>query len=151
MKKSSIVARVEKTIAAYGLLKKGDHVLIGLSGGPDSTALLHILNKLRRKLDLSLGAIYINHQLRPRSAKKEADFCEKLCDSLMIDFHYNEINIALLAEKEKKAGPIVVLGFVAIVGVVGVFGAVLRNRVWTSRDSLWRDHIQIDLVAGYPP
>ncbi|MCP4570078.1 MAG: tRNA lysidine(34) synthetase TilS [FCB group bacterium] len=100
-KKSSIIATVEKTISEYGLLANGDHILVGLSGGPDSTALLHILHRLRNKLDLSLAAVYINHKLRPRAAKKEARFCDDLCADLQIDFHYNEIDINDLAAEQK--------------------------------------------------
>lgn len=89
------------TIEKYEQLSEYDSVLIALSGGPDSVALLHILYKLRKKLSISLCAVYINHRLRPRAAIKEAEFCEALCKKFAIPFFYEEININKLAEREK--------------------------------------------------
>ncbi len=68
----------------YELLTHGDAVLVALSGGPDSVALLHILSRLRKNFKLRLGAVYINHQMRPRAANKEEKFCQSLCDDLKV-------------------------------------------------------------------
>lgn len=94
-------AIVFDTIARNRLIEEADRILVGFSGGPDSVALLHILHGLRRRLQFSMGALYINHQLRPRAARKEARFCGNLCDRLKIPYYYEEVNIKLLAEEEK--------------------------------------------------
>ncbi len=93
--------RVAQTIADFSLIEKGDKVLVGLSGGPDSIALLSILYRLQKKYSIQLSAVYINHMLRPRSAKKEVAFCREFCDSLGIDFYTEEVNIPVLAKKDK--------------------------------------------------
>ncbi|MBU0982286.1 MAG: tRNA lysidine(34) synthetase TilS [candidate division Zixibacteria bacterium] len=48
-------------------------------------ALLHILTRLRRSLHLTVSAVYINHQLRPRAAAREEKFCATLCRDLHVD------------------------------------------------------------------
>ena len=83
-----IVDKVSHSIIAHNLIEKGDDVLVGLSGGPDSVALLHILTNLRDRLGISLGAAYINHRLRPRAAAAEARFCAELCRVLSVRYHY---------------------------------------------------------------
>lgn len=52
----------------HGLLSPGDRVLVGVSGGPDSTALLLCLRQLQRKLDIELVAAHVNHRLRGAAA-----------------------------------------------------------------------------------
>ena len=100
-KESSVLSRVAQTIATYDLVGRGNRVLVGFSGGPDSTALLHILCRLSKKIGITLGALYINHRLRPRAAIAEARFCEETCGSLSIPFHFEEVDIGDLAEKER--------------------------------------------------
>jgi len=63
----------------------GSRVLVGLSGGADSTALLLCLRYLSAKLGFSLAAAHLNHQLRP-SSETEAAQCGALCAALGIPF-----------------------------------------------------------------
>ena len=60
--------------------KTGDVIVAGISGGPDSMALLYILNEFKKKLDLKLVCAHINHNVREESNKEEKDlkeFCHK--------------------------------------------------------------------------
>jgi len=50
-----------------GLVAKGDRVLVALSGGPDSTALLYALHALRGRLHIEVEAATVDHQLRPEA------------------------------------------------------------------------------------
>ena len=68
------------------MLSGGETILIGLSGGPDSVCLVHILNRLRDSLKLDLHAIYIDHGLRPGETEKEISFCKDLCHRLSVPF-----------------------------------------------------------------
>jgi tRNA(Ile)-lysidine synthase len=99
----NIVGKVGGTIEKYGLIEKGDRVLVGFSGGTDSVAMLHILHQLQKKLEFSMAAVYINHNIRPRAAKKEARFCEDFCREYSIPFSCEEIDIPKLT-KDEKAG-----------------------------------------------
>ena len=91
--------KVKQTIGAHQLLEKGQAVLVALSGGPDSVALLHILSRLRKSYRLKLGAVYVNHQMRPRAAKKEEAFCQQLCDRLSVPLTIVREDVPTLAKK----------------------------------------------------
>lgn len=71
-----IEEKVLKTIGKYSLLKRGEKVLVGFSGGSDSLSLVHILQTLSRKgvFPLKLHLCYVNHGLRPESDRDEK-FC----------------------------------------------------------------------------
>ena len=56
--------RVIATVEKYGLLEKGDSVIVALSGGADSTALLSAFVSLKEKYNLSIYAAHINHNIR---------------------------------------------------------------------------------------
>ena len=97
-----MLKQVQNTINRYGLLTPGDSVLVALSGGPDSVALLHVLVKLRRAYRLRLAAVYINHGLRPSSARREEAFCCQLCDRLGVDCEIVREDIAALARAKRQ-------------------------------------------------
>lgn len=63
-----IVAQVRRTLAIRQLLPVGASVLLGLSGGPDSGAMLVVLSRLSRELRLRLRAASVDHGLRPQAA-----------------------------------------------------------------------------------
>src|SRR5262245_1913296 len=71
-KPARVSATIESKVLRYSkensLLPAGSKLVIGISGGPDSSALLLILSRLASKLDLRLVAAYFDHQLRGASA-----------------------------------------------------------------------------------
>lgn len=62
--------QVRRTIAKYGLLRGGERVIIGFSGGIDSVCLAHVLRNLT-ELDLKLWAAYVDYGLRPVENRRE--------------------------------------------------------------------------------
>jgi len=97
----AIEKKVLQAIDRYDLPGLDRAILIGLSGGPDSVALFHILANLRKNLNITLGAAYIDHCLRPRAVKREITFCQKLCRDRNISFYTEKIDIPGLATKDK--------------------------------------------------
>ena len=69
---------VEQTVGRYNMLQKGDSVIVALSGGADSAALLYILVSLKEKYNLKLYAAHLNHQLRGDEALRDENFCKIL-------------------------------------------------------------------------
>lgn len=70
---------IKKTIHQHQLVQKGDHVIIGLSGGPDSVCLFHVLKRLRQEMNIALYAVHVNHRLRPGAAEEDQAYVEALC------------------------------------------------------------------------
>ena len=64
------------------MLRKGDHVLVGLSGGADSVALLAMLNHLRPTCGISLTAAHFNHKTRASESDRDEAFVRTLCKSV---------------------------------------------------------------------
>lgn len=87
-----IIDEVRRTIRKYSMLSPGDTVLVGLSGGPDSVCLLHVLSELN-EMPLGLYAAYIDHGLRPSEIPIEIDFCKDLCERLNVPFTVMAINV----------------------------------------------------------
>ncbi len=94
--------KVDKTIRSYNLLSNGDKILVALSGGADSVALLLILNEFKNDFDLSLEALHVNHMIRSDDADRDEKFCKDFCDKLNIPITIIREDIPALAEKEKK-------------------------------------------------
>ena len=75
---SALHQRVRRTIERHGLAPPGTRVLIGLSGGSDSVALLFLLRELAENGNFALaGLAHVNHRLRPTADRDEA-FCRDL-------------------------------------------------------------------------
>ena len=71
-------------------LKAGDVIVAGISGGPDSMALLYILNEFKNKIDLKIVCAHINHNVREESDKEEEDLRE-FCKQNKIIFECKKI------------------------------------------------------------
>jgi tRNA(Ile)-lysidine synthase len=81
-----MIKKVNQTIEKYNLLEKGERVIVALSGGPDSTALLAVLAEVAREMDLSLIAAHFNHGLRGRESDEDEDFSRELSQRLGLVF-----------------------------------------------------------------
>lgn len=73
-------------IKENSLVEKGDGIVIGLSGGPDSVCLLHLLCSVREELDLKLAAAHINHMIRGKEADDDEQYSKELCNTLGVRF-----------------------------------------------------------------
>ena len=74
-----IFQKVQETIASHNLIKSDEHIVLGLSGGPDSVCLFHILLRLRQTLGIRLHPVHVNHGLRPGAAERDQNYVEELC------------------------------------------------------------------------
>ncbi len=71
--------RVKQFMDRQGLIAPGDTVIVGLSGGADSVALLCILDKWRGRVPFDLKAVHVNHGIRQEGAFRDQVFSETLC------------------------------------------------------------------------
>ena len=74
-----LIDTVRKTIEEHALLRQGDHVVLGLSGGPDSLCLFHVLKRLAPEYDLTIHPVHVNHRLRPEAAEQDQAWVEAFC------------------------------------------------------------------------
>ncbi|MFC1805302.1 tRNA lysidine(34) synthetase TilS [Candidatus Omnitrophota bacterium] len=90
--------KVKATIKKYRLFKRGEKVVVGVSGGPDSTSLLFVLHGLKSNLGLKLHVAHLNHMLRKNSAGDEK-FVARLAARLKLPVTCAKVNIKPIAKK----------------------------------------------------
>lgn len=99
--KMSVKEQVLNSIKKYNLINKNDVLLIGVSGGPDSICLLHILNILKEELGIEIYVAHINHMIRKES-DLETKYVEDFCNNLGIKCYIKKIDVKGLARESKK-------------------------------------------------
>jgi tRNA(Ile)-lysidine synthase len=99
-----LIGRVLRTIRKHDMFPRGARVLVALSGGPDSIALLHILRELEAAGELTLaGAAHFNHQLRGADADADEDFCRSTAVALSVPFDVGRCDVATLARESGRS------------------------------------------------
>lgn len=93
---------VLETINKYSMISKGDKVIVAVSGGPDSMALLNALINLKEKLGCSLYVAHVNHMIR-EVADSETEYVQEFCKSRGIECFVKKVDVISLAN-EKKIG-----------------------------------------------
>ncbi len=87
--KSELAAKVERTIRKFHMAEKGERLLVGLSGGADSAALLLCLDEL----GYDVSACHVNHCIRGEEADRDQHFCERLCEGLGIGIIVRRVDV----------------------------------------------------------
>ena len=82
-----------KIIDRHGLFAKGERVVVGVSGGPDSVALLHVLKALEPHLALRLVAVYVDHGLRPDETRAERYLVRQYSEELGAVFEAADVDV----------------------------------------------------------
>lgn len=82
----ALMLEIKRYIGANQLIRPGDGVVVGLSGGPDSVFLLYALYTLQGRMGFTLRAVHVHHGIRGAEADRDEAFSEKLCAKLDIPF-----------------------------------------------------------------
>src|SRR5690554_5229547 len=93
VRRMDLVVQTARTIHEEGLLHSGDKVIVAVSGGPDSMALLHVLHRLSEAYNYHLIVAHVNHQLRGAESDQEAEGVERYASMLHIPFHGIAIDV----------------------------------------------------------
>jgi tRNA(Ile)-lysidine synthase len=101
MKENKFIDRLSETIRRFDLLKKEDRVLVAISGGPDSVALLYGLLALQPEFDLKLYVAHLNHKLRGAESDEDEKFVKELARHLKLKFFSKRIDVKKEAKKRK--------------------------------------------------
>ncbi|MCX7926068.1 MAG: tRNA lysidine(34) synthetase TilS [Fimbriimonadales bacterium] len=96
-----ILERVRATIRERNLLPPEDGVVIvGYSGGADSTALLHLMTRLQAELNIRVHAAHLHHGMRPE-ADADVQVCQAVCEQLGVLLHVERVDVPALAQAQK--------------------------------------------------
>lgn len=85
--------QLAETLVRTGILAPGDAVLVGVSGGPDSVALLHILHEIGASLGLRLEVAHVDHGIRGRESREDVGFVRDLAGRLSLPFHLTRLDL----------------------------------------------------------
>lgn len=92
--------RILETITENNLISKGDTVIIGASGGPDSQFLITILNNLKEDLGFDIVLAHLNH-LHRKEAKNDEDLVRETAEKLNLKFYSRSRSMDDYAKEEK--------------------------------------------------
>lgn len=90
--------KVLRTIRRFRMTEEGDRVLVALSGGADSTALLACLSRLAPRLHITLAVAHLNHGLRGGEADEDEEFVRRLCAELNLTLICERANLGAAAD-----------------------------------------------------
>lgn len=94
---------VRDTCLRENLIEKGDGVVIALSGGPDSVAMLYSLYLLKEELDIKLVAVHLNHLFRGENSDGDEAYVIELCNTLGIDVRSFRTDVTQLAKDKSMS------------------------------------------------
>jgi len=96
--------KVLDTVRQHGLFCAGDRVVVAVSGGPDSMALLEAMVELRERLEVWLCVAHLNHGLRGWAAEEDAEFVAARAAALGLEAKLGATDVA--AERERRGGSV---------------------------------------------
>lgn len=94
--------KVIKTIKKYNLISNGDKIVLGVSGGPDSIAMLNILNEIRKEkiMQFDLIVAHINHMIREEAVEDEK-YVQEYCEKNQIQYYIKKIDVNNISQINK--------------------------------------------------
>jgi len=97
----AITHKVREAIAEFQMLRPGETVVVGVSGGPDSLTLLHVLWRLRGEFRWQIFAAHFNHGLRGEEADEDERFVKAFCGRLQVPCFSQKADVKALAREQK--------------------------------------------------
>jgi len=95
-----VLHRVRATVRRYGMLSGGEVVVVAVSGGPDSMALLHILRRLQQEFRLRMHVVHVNHGLH-RAAAAHAAFVARTARAWGLPVTVRRVNARAVARRHR--------------------------------------------------
>ncbi len=98
-----MICKVKETLQKFSMLCDADEILVGFSGGADSTALIHALISLSDEFGFSVSAAHVNHCLRGEESDRDENFVRDFCDKYSIKLTVLNIDIKTGASEARKS------------------------------------------------
>lgn len=96
-----MIEKVRTYMLQTGMVQKGDRVIVGISGGPDSICLLCVLKELEEALGTSLAAVHVNHMLRGKDAREDEQFVSDFCEKMHVPLNIVRVDVAAYASEHR--------------------------------------------------
>ena len=100
---SDLEKKVKQFIDRHKLIQKGSSVLVGVSGGPDSLALLYFLNKHKEMYDITLTVAHVDHMLRGNQSFEELLYVKNICKDWDIPFEGVQVNVNEISKESSSS------------------------------------------------
>ncbi|SDN84310.1 tRNA lysidine(34) synthetase TilS [Bacillus sp. OK048] len=94
--------KVASFLDHHSFIMQNKKMVVGVSGGPDSLAMLHYLWGQKEKNNLSIVAAHVDHMFRGQESFEDAMFVKKYCEQKGIPFEMAQINVPEIIEQTKK-------------------------------------------------
>lgn len=94
-----MLRKVQRTITRYGMLAPGERVLVAVSGGIDSIALLHLLHELQEVFLITLAVAHLDHGIRGAESRADAEFVAAKAENLRIPLVVERRDVPTYAEE----------------------------------------------------
>ena len=75
-----MIQQVLSFVQQHHMIEKGQHILVGVSGGADSVCLLLVLKKLQEYYDCQITVVHVEHGIRGDDSLRDAEFVKKMCE-----------------------------------------------------------------------
>ncbi len=85
----------------YSLINKGDTIAVALSGGKDSTFLLHLLLLCKDELQLTIKAVNIDHSIRGEESNRDSEFVKNYCQKLGVPLFFKKVDAVSYSKQNK--------------------------------------------------
>ena len=97
-----LAKKIKRFIEKHRMLFPGNRALVGVSGGADSVALLHILHDLKKQLEISLEVAHLQHGIRGEEGEEDARFVAGLAERLGLVCHVKAIDLPQMKRTSGK-------------------------------------------------
>ena len=94
-----MIDKIIGVIEQFDMIKRGDHIVIGLSGGADSICLAHILMRLKNRYALELTAVHLNHNIRTEGAVHDMNFVRDFCEDHRLPLRIFSADVKAIAKE----------------------------------------------------
>lgn len=93
-----LTERMLSTIRRFSMIEPGEKVLVAVSGGPDSVALLYALHSISKEIGISLHAAHLNHSFRGEESDADEQYVSQLAEKLEVPFTSEKIDVPAIRE-----------------------------------------------------
>lgn len=97
----NLVEKFKNHLVRNNLIQEGDCILLAVSGGLDSVALLHLFCEIQDMFHLKLAIVHVHHGIRDKEADRDLEFVRALSDHYKLPFYFQKVDAPEFAQKEK--------------------------------------------------